>query len=94
MAANRNRQPNANAFPITSPPPWSKSDLNKKQVGALKQMLVAYEIQEGHGWRKADIVKELFEFSQHWVNEAEEKKEEEQSENPDNNVNSSMCYVW
>ena len=85
MAGNRNRHPNANAFPITTPPPWSKSELNKKQVGALKQMLTAYDIQEGHGWRKADIVKELFQFSENWVVE-EESKEEEQ---PENSVNAA-----
>ena len=53
-------------------------------------MLTAYRLQEGHGWRKKDIVKALFEFSENWVADEEKEAEEEQQRNPTNEMDQGI----
>ena len=88
--ASQQRCVNVNAFPITTPPPWSKSELNKKHVGALKQMLTAYNILCGHNWYKKDVVKALYEFSETWVQQ-EEKEEEISNQNVNQHDDIDEC---
>lgn len=52
---------------MNSSPPWSKKDLNLKRVGALRQMLDAYGIEAGKHWKKKDLVKALYKYSNKWV---------------------------
>ena len=75
---------NLNEFPITTYPPWSIAELNQKQIGALKQMFIAYDIIHASNWSsniaynkaliywtKKDYVTALHAFSQKWIRQNE-----------------------
>ena len=58
------QQPNFNALPIAHGPPWIMQELKKKHVYALRTMVRAYGIIEGRKWKKADLVKALYDYGQ------------------------------
>ena len=79
------RAPNQNALPIAHGPPWTLPELKKKHVQALRSMVNAYHIVEGHKWKKADLVKALYDYGRA-VQQAAGVEEEE----PANDVDPGM----
>ena len=55
-------QVNEKALPVNHGPPWSLSELEGKYVIALRTMCRAYNIVEGHKWKKADLKKALYDY--------------------------------
>ena len=58
-------------------------------------MLTAYDIQPGHNWRKRDVVKALYEFSEQWVVVDEQKHvEDDQNANQENDIDECMYCTF